>query len=101
MKSIEIKKSKIDFTFLFKIKEVNLDIVTLIKYNISKDMSIGDNTKSSVSLKEIIGTETHKATSDVIVELAGKTGEVIKSFTLEQLGKKFIKTVKITKIIWI
>lgn len=98
IKNLEIEKSKIDFTHLFKIKEINIDIITLVKYDISMNMSIGDNTKSNISLKEIIGTETHRATSDVIVELAGKTGEIIKNFIVEKTGKK---NVKITKIIWI
>ncbi len=100
MTSIEIEKSKVDFTSLFKIKEINIDTVTLVKYSISKEMSIGNNDKINIILKDIIGTESHKATPDVITQLAGKTGEIIKSFTIEKIGKHG-KIVKITKVIWI
>ncbi len=100
MTLVEIEKSKVDFTSLFKIKEINIDTVTLVKYSISKEMSIGNNDKINIILKDIIGTETHKAISDVIVELAGKTGEIIKSFTIEKI-RRHGKIVKITKVVWI
>jgi len=81
---------------LFKINDINIDTVRLTKYEVRKNASVLDEPPSYV-LKEILGTETHKATPDIIKELAGKTGELIKSFKVEKV-KHFIR---ITSIEWI
>jgi len=97
-KIIEIEKSESNFNHLLKLKEINIDIITLTKHNISKEMAIGNTDKLNITLKDIIGIETYKATPDVIMELAGKTGEVLIGFRLEKIGKT---GVRITKIRWL
>ena len=96
--SFEIEKSKIDFKHLWKIKEIDVNVVVFEKYAIHPEMSISDPTnKSIISLKEFIGTETHKVTPDIQLELSGKVGEIIKSFELN----KHNNSVKVKKIVWI
>ncbi len=96
---MEIEKNKIDFNFLFKIAEINIETIKFIKYEISRNMSlINTETHSTISIKEQIGIETHRATTDIIKEVAGKTGELIKGFEVEKIGKF---SVKVSKINWI
>ena len=96
--SFEIEKSKIDFKYLWKIKEIDVNVVVFEKYAIHPEMSISDPTnKSIISLKEFIGTETHKVTPDIQLELSGKVGEIIKSFELN----KHNNSVKVKNIVWI
>ncbi len=96
--SFEIEKSKIDFKYLWKIKEINVNIVIFEKYAIHSNMSINDPIRySNIILKELIGTETHKVTPDIQLELSGKVGEIIKSFE----ASKHNGVVKIKKIIWL
>lgn len=97
IKSFEISKNRIDFDSIWKIKEINVNIVTFAKYEIHPEMSIGDPTKSIIALKELIGQETHKVTPDVQLELSGKVGEIIKSFE----SSKHNNGVRIKKIIWL
>lgn len=94
---LEIEKSKIDFKFLWKIKEIDVNIVKFEKYAIYPEKSFNDQNKSVVSLRELIGIETHKVTSDIQLELCGKVGEIIKSFE----AGKHNNTVRIKKIVWI
>lgn len=97
-KSFEIEKNKIDFDHIWKIKEIDVNIVTFEKYAIHPEMSISDpDNKSNISLKELIGQETHKVTSDIQLELSGKVGEIIKDFE----SVKHNNRVRIKKIIWL
>jgi len=96
--SFEIDKNKIDFTHLWKIKMIDVNVVTFEKYAVHPEMSINDtNNKSKITLKEFIGTEIHKVSPDVQLELAGKVGEVIKNFESSKIGRN----VQIKKIIWL
>lgn len=95
--NLEIEKSKIDFKFLWKIKEIDVNLVKFEKYAIHPEKSINDQSKVIVALKELIGTETHKVTSDVQLELSGKVGEIIKSF---EVGK-YNNSVRVKTIIWL
>lgn len=98
IKNIEVEKSKIDFKSLYLIKEINIDTVTFIKYETDISMSMMHNdTHSNVVLKDIIGTETFRASIDSLIELAGKTGILIKGFEIEKIKKR----VEITKINWL
>lgn len=96
---MEIEKDKVDFNFLFKIAEINIETVKFIKYEISRNMSlINTETHTNISTKEQIGIETHRATVDVIKEIAGRTGELIKGFEVEKIGKF---SIKVSKIKWL
>lgn len=98
IKSFEIEKSKIDFNHLWVIKEIDVNVVTFAKYAIHPEMSISDPIKySNVSLKELIGTETHQVSSDIQLELSGKVGETIKEFESGKVGRH----IKVKKIIWL
>lgn len=81
---------------LFKINDINIDIIKFTKYEVRKNASVLDEPPSYV-LKDILGTESHRATQDVILELARKTGELIKSFKVE----KTKHGIRITSIEWI
>jgi len=94
---LEIENSKINFDHLWKIKEIDVNIVTFSKYEIRPEMSIGDSTKSIIALKELIGQETHKVTPDIQLELNGKVGEIIKGFE----SSKHNNSIRIKKIIWL
>ena len=94
---LEIEKSKIDFDHLWKIKEIDVNIATFEKYAIHPEMSIGNPNNSNISLKELIGTEKHKLTPDIQLELSGKVGEIIKEFE----SVKHNNGVRIKKIIWL
>ena len=53
---MEIEKDKVDFNFLFKITEINIETVKFIKYEISRNMSlINTETHTNISTKEQIG----------------------------------------------
>ncbi len=96
--SFEIDKNKIDFTHLWKIKMIDVNIVTFEKYAVHPEMSINDTVnKSKITLKELIGTEIHKVSPDIQLELSGKVGEVIKNFE----SVKNSNIVKVKKIIWL
>jgi len=94
----EIEKIKIkDIKYLWKIKEIDVNVVKLEKYEIHPNSSIGDPNKSNISLKDLIGTETHKTTPDVQLEISGKVGETIKEFEVV----KHNNSVRIKKIVWL
>lgn len=95
---LDIEKSKITFDCLWKIKQVDVDIITLAKYAIHPEMSINNpTTHSIITLKELIGTETHKLNPNIQVEVAGKVGEILKSFEMKRTNS----SVKISKITWL
>lgn len=93
----EMEKSKIDFDYLWKIKEIDVNIATFEKYAVHPEMAIGNPNNSNVTLKELIGAEKHKLTPDIQLELSGKVGEVIKGFE----SVKHNNGVRIKKIIWL
>ncbi len=96
--SFEIDKNKIDFTHLWKIKMIDVNVVTFEKYAVHPECSISDTiNKSKITLKELIGTEIHKVSPDVQIELSGKVGEVIKDFE----SVKNNGVVRVKKIIWL
>lgn len=95
VKQIEINKNNVNFDVLWKIKEINVDTITFVKYKIKRMMSIIDDNNETIVLDEVIGEETHKCVPDIILENGGKVGEVIKGFKLEKKGK----AVKVTNII--
>lgn len=95
--NLEIEKSKIDFKFLWKIKEIDVNLVKFEKYAIHPEKSINDENKSIITLRDLIGIETHKVTPDTQLELSGRVGEIIKSFEAD----KHNNTVRVKKIIWI
>jgi len=96
--SFEIDKDKIKFDHLWKIKAIDVNVVTFEKYAIHPECSISDPLKKSkITLKEFIGTEIHKVSPDIQLELSGKVGEVIKDFE----SVKISNNVKVKKIIWL
>ncbi len=95
MKEIEIEKSKIDFKQLWKIGKIDVDRVTFVKYGIERTMSMNDENKETVVLREVIGEETYKCTPSIIEELSGRVGEIIKGFVVERKGR----IVRVSKIV--
>lgn len=96
--SFEIEKNKINFTHLWKIKMIDVNVVTFEKYEVHPECSISDSVnKSKITLKDFIGTEIHKVSPEVQIELSGKVGEVIKDFELSKVGG----TIRVKKIIWL
>lgn len=99
MKEFEIEKNElVGVKFLWKLGKIDVDRVTFVKYGIKRMMSIMDDNKETIVLDEIAGDETHKCTSDVILQLGGKVGDVIKGFKLEKKGKAGVKVVKIINL---
>jgi hypothetical protein len=97
MNSIEIKKGDIDFKYLWKIIKLDIDKVTFRKYNIRRLMSDRDGYEF-IELTEDVGEETHSCKPEVIMQLAGKVGTIIKGFICELVGEKKDK-VKIGNIV--
>ena len=80
---------------IWKIKEIDVNIVSFTKHLVSYPIeSLNDVTKTIVTISESVGTETHKVSPDVQLELSGKVGELVKSF--ESL--KHNNSVKIRKV---
>lgn len=92
---IELKKEDINFQFLWKIKEINVDTITFSKYDINREMSLNNEDMENIVLRDVVGTETHKCTPNVILEMGGKVGEIIKGFTLDKINR----TVRVINII--
>lgn len=98
---IQINNNKIDFKYLFKIAKIDIDRVTFKKFEVENPtMNIIDNTKSNISIGKEIGEEIHICKPDVIYEVAGKVGSVIKGFEVVLLGKSR-KKVLVSKILYI
>lgn len=96
--SFEIDKNKINFTHLWKIRMIDVNVVAFEKYAVHPEMSINDpGSKSKITLKELIGIEIHKVSPDIQIELSGKVGEVIKDFE----SAKTNGVVRVKKIIWL
>lgn len=99
MKDFEIEKSKlVGVKFLWRIGKLYLSEVTFQKYGISRMISIMNENNETVVLSEMVGEETHKCVPDVILQLGGRVGDVIKEFKLEKRGKIDAKVVKIIEI---
>ncbi|MDD3474402.1 MAG: hypothetical protein PHP08_00680 [Candidatus Dojkabacteria bacterium] len=99
-KGIEIENNKIDFKYLYRITDIEIDKVTFIKYEINPPTtSISNSSKSVITLGNIEGREIYICKPDVIYEIAGKVGSVIKGFEVDILGKSR-KKVLVSKIIW-
>lgn len=85
---MELETSKIDFKHLFKIVSIDIDKVKFKKYEISRNSSIMSNSGFElVELGKEIGEETHICKPDVIYEIAGKVGSIIKGFEVQLTGK--------------
>lgn len=98
MNQIEIEKNKVNFKYLWKIKEIDVNIISFTKHLISAPVdSLETPNNVIITLKETMGTETHKVTPDVQLELSGKVGEIIKGFQSDKLNNN----VKVKKIIWL
>jgi hypothetical protein len=98
MTELIIEKGKLEgVKYLWKIKAIEVDIVTLVKYKIQRNMSMLDENKEVIILDEMIGEEKHKCYPHIILQIGGKVGEVLKSFEIEQKGK----SIKVSKVEWI
>ena len=96
---MEIEKEKIDFKYLFKVVKIELDIVTFKKYKITKNSSLVSKPGIEVvDIGEEVGTETHKVTPELLEELIGNTGMIVKSLVAKAVGKKN-KKVLVSKVI--
>ncbi len=81
--------------YVWKIKEIDVNIVSFTKHSTSSPIdSLSDVTKTIVTVSESVGTETHKVTSDVQLFLSGKVGELVKEFE----STKHNNSVKIKKV---
>lgn len=88
MKDFEIEKSKlVGVKYLWKIGKVDVDKVTFAKYGISRMMSMMNENNETIVLGEMVGEEIYRCYPSVIQKLSGRTGEIIKGFTVERKGK--------------
>jgi len=98
---MEMESSKIDFKELYKVTKIDLDIVTFKKYEIRRNAGIVAKFEHEiVDLGKEIGEETHVCKLEIVAELAGKVGLIIKGFNVEVTGKKK-KKVSVSKIIYL
>lgn len=94
---IELDIKDIDFRFLFKVTEINVDRATFKKYGI-KRLDSENEGKELIDIGEEIGKETHLVTPDIAAELAGNVGMLIKGFKVVVRGKSRKKSI-VSKII--
>jgi len=95
---MEIETSKINFDSLYKVVKIEFEIVTFKRYNVSTNPTLMKPGYSFIEFGKEIGEETLKCKPDVIAELAGKVGMIIKGFEIVVAGKK-VKKVLVSKII--
>ena len=98
---MEIESDKINFNELYRITKIELDTVTFKKYMINRNPTLGYYIGSeSVELGKEIGEEIHKCKPELIAELAGNVGMIIKGFevTLNGKSKKKVVVSKIIKL---
>jgi len=82
--------------YLWKIKEIDVNMISFTKHITSNPMeSLTDQTKTILTISDSIGTENHKVTPDVQLKMSGKVGEFVKEFE----SYKHNNNVKIRKII--
>lgn len=91
---MEMKTEDIDFKHLFKVTKIDLNIVTFKKYDVERNSTlVAKEGYETVKLGKEIGEEIHICKPDIIGEIAGKTGLVIKGFKVKVTGKKVKKVV--------
>ena len=95
--NFEIETNKINFTCLWRITDINVDTVTFTKHEINLNQSIINPINTSVSLRNIIGSEIHRVSPEIQLQLCGRVGEIIKGFE----SSKISRTIKVTKIIYL
>lgn len=74
--------------------------MTFKKYSIKRSSSLINTGTEIVELGEEIGTEIHRVSPELLEELVGKTGLIVKSLVMKTTGKK-VKKVFISKVITI
>lgn len=95
---MKIKSNEINFKHLYKVTKICIDVVTFKKYEIDRTQSLKiDDDRETVTLDREVGEEIYNVKPEVISELAGKTGLIIKSFEVIITGKKK-KKVLVNKI---
>lgn len=95
---MEIESSKINFNELYRITKIDIDTVTFKKYGIDKNPTFSRIGYESVSLGKELGEEIHKCKPEIILELAGHVGIIIKGFEVSFVGK-LKKKIIVNKII--
>lgn len=96
---MEIKTENVDFKHLFKLTRIELDVVTFKKFTVKRSSGLSSSPGTEIiELGEEIGTETHKVTPELLAELVGNTGMVVKALVVKTTGKK-IKKVFVSKVI--
>ncbi len=96
---MKIRSEDITFKHLFKITKIELDIVTFKKYNITKNSTLSSEPGYEVvELAEEIGTEIHRITPELLADLIGNTGIIVKSLVVRTTGKR-TKKVFVSKLI--
>lgn len=94
-KTILIDKNTPIPKYIWNIKEIDVNMVSFTKHSTSNPMeSLSNPTKVGITLSDSIGTETHKVSPDVQLELSGKVGEFVKDFE----SIKHNNSVKIKKV---
>lgn len=93
---MKFEATKINFTELYKIVKIELDIVTFKKYTINRNPTL-ETGYESVELGKEIGEEIHKCKPEVILEIAGRVGMIIKGFGVVMTGRK-VKKIVVDKI---
>lgn len=96
---MEIKTENINFRHLFKIMKIELDVVTFKKFNIKRNSGLTSISGFEiVELGEEVGTEIHRVTPELLEELIGNTGMIVKTLVAKTMGKK-VKKVFVSKVI--
>ncbi len=81
--------------YVWKIKEIDVNMVSFTKHLTSNPIdSLSDVTKKIWTINESIGTETHKVSPDIQLELSGKVGDFVKEFE----SAKHNNSVRIKKV---
>ncbi len=96
---MEMKTENINFKQLFKLTKIELDVATFKKFNIRRTSTIMAKPGFEiVELAEEVGTEIHKVTPELLEELVGNTGMIVKSLIVKTTGKR-TKKVFVSKVI--
>lgn len=90
---LNIVKDKIDFKVLYRIVKLNIDKVTLKKYDVIRSLSERGDNFEIVNLGKEIGELTVNVLPEVAVEVSKMIGNVVKDFKIELAGKKKKKSV--------
>lgn len=96
---MKIRTEDITFKSLFKITKIELDVATFKKYNIIRSSPLSSEPGyEMVDLAEEVGTETHRITPELLADLIGNTGIIVKSLVTKTTGKR-TKKVLVSKVI--